>query len=145
MKNYTIKFVIASAGLVLAATSPAFASDAEDAFKRMDSDGNGKVTAVEHAAFAETMFKQSDTNYDGQLSSAECTAAQAAHGKKVKKDATSNHIRLVDSDGSGQISVAENQSYAKSSFARADKNADGVLSEDEVEDAHKAMEKELKN
>lgn len=145
MKNHSIKSIIATAGLVLAATSPAFASEAEDAFKRMDSDGNGKVTAVEHAAYAETMFKQSDTNYDGQLSAAECNAAQAAHGKKVKKGAVSTHIRLVDTDANGQISVSENETYARSTFTRADKNADGVLSEDEVEDAHKAMKKEMKD
>jgi Ca2+-binding EF-hand superfamily protein len=114
-------------------------------FKRMDSDGNGKVSAAEHAAFAETMFKQSDTNYDGQVSVAECNAAQAAHGKKIKQNAAATHVRLVDTDGSGQISAAENEAFAKSAFARADKNGDGSLSEDEVEDAHKAMEKEMKD
>ena len=41
--------------------------------------------------------------------------------------------------------MSENETHARSSFTRADKNADGVLSEDEVEAAHKAMEKEMKN
>ena len=145
MKNYSLKTVLATAGLVLFATAPVFGSEAETEFKRMDSDGNGKVTAVEHAAYAETMFKQSDTNYDGQVSVAECNAAQAAHGKKIKKNAASTHVRLVDTDGSGQISAAGNDAFAKSAFTRADKNGDGTLSEDEVEAAHKAMEKELKD
>src|SRR5688572_3197119 len=103
MKNHSLKTVFATAGLVLFATAPVFGSEAETEFKRMDSDGNGKVTAVEHAAYAETMFKQSDTNYDGQVSVAECNAAQSAHGKKIKKDAAATHVRLVDTDGSGQI------------------------------------------
>jgi len=145
MKNHSLKTVLAAAGLALCATSPVFGSEAETIFKRMDSDGDGKVTAVEHAAYAETTFKQSDTNYDGQVSVAECNAAQAAHGKKIKKNAAATHVRLVDTDGSGQISVAENETFARSAFTRADKNNDGSLSEDEVEDAHKAMEKELKD
>ena len=84
MKSHSLKLTLVSAALVLGVASPAFASEAEDLFKRMDTDGNGKVTAVEHAAFAETMFKQSDTNYDGQLSAAECTAAKPRSRKDVR-------------------------------------------------------------
>jgi Ca2+-binding EF-hand superfamily protein len=145
MKNYSIKSILATAGLVLAATSPVFGGEAKDAFKRMDTDGNGKVTAAENAAFAETMFKQADTNYDGQVSAAECDSAQASHGNKVDQKASARHLQIVDTDHSGQISASENAAFAKSEFARADKNGDGVLSEDEVEAQYKAMKKEMKD
>jgi len=145
MKTPNFKSVLLVSGLALAATSPAFASPAEDAFKRMDTDGNGKVTAVENAAFAETMFKQSDTNYDGQVSAAECDSAQAAHGNKVDPKASLRHLQIVDTDRSGQISLSENAAFAQSEFARADKNGDGVLNEDEVEAQYKAMKKAMKD
>lgn len=145
MKNHYFKSVFLVSGLALGAASPVFASPAEDAFKRMDTDGNGKVTAVENALFAEIMFKQSDTNYDGQVSAAECDSAQAAHGNKVDPKASARHLRIVDTDGSGQISASENAAFAQGEFARADKNGDGVLSEDEVEAQYKAMKKEMKD
>jgi len=144
MKNHSLKSVLLVSGLVLAGTSPVFASPAEDAFKRMDTDGNGKVTAVENAAFAETMFRQSDANYDGQVSAAECDSAQAAHGNKVSQKASARHLQIVDTDRSGQISASENAAFAQGEFDRADKNGDGVLSEDEVESQYKAMKKEMK-
>lgn len=144
MKNHSFKFLLLASGLVLAGASPVFGSDAEDAFKRMDTDGNGKVTAAENAAFAETMFKQSDTNYDGQVSAAECDSAQASHGNKVSQKASARHLQIVDTDGSGQISASENAAFAQAEFARADKNGDGALSEDEVEAQYKAMKKAMK-
>jgi len=143
MKNHSLKSLIV-AGLALAAI-PAFASEAEDMFKRMDTNGDKKVTSTEHAQFAETMFRQSDADSDGRVSAAECESAQSKHDKKVNKEATATHMRLVDTDGDGQISQSENAAYAKSAFTRADKNSDGVLNEDEVEAFHKVMKKEMKD
>lgn len=147
MKNQSFKSLVIVSGLALAAVTPAFAGDAEDTFKRMDTNADGKVTAAEHTQFAETMFKQSDADRDGKVSAAECEASQASYDKKMKidKKATAAHMRQVDTDGDGQISATENATFVKSSFARADKNGDGTLSEDEVEAAHKAMKKELKD
>jgi Ca2+-binding EF-hand superfamily protein len=147
MKNQSLKSLIVIGGLSMAAISTAFASDAEDMFKRMDVNGDKKVTSAEHAQFAETMFKQSDSDGSGKVSAAECEAAQAAHDKnmKIDKKATAAHLRLVDTDGDGQISASENSAFEKTSFARADKNNDGVLSEDEFEAAYKAMKKDLKD
>ena len=144
MKNHSLKSMLIASGLVLTATSPVFGSEAEDMFKHMDSDGDGKVTGVEHAAWAETMFRQTDSNYDGQVSIAECDSAQVARDGKADQKASAIHLRQVDSDGNGQISATENAAFAKSAFVRADKNGDNVLSEDEVEKAHKAMKKEMK-
>lgn len=144
MKNHSLKSLVVVGGLSLAAVIPAFASDAEDMFKRMDTNGDQKVTSLEHAQFAETMFTQSDADRDGKVSAAECESAQAKHDQKVDKEATVTHMRLVDTDNDGQISQAENTANAKNMFTRADKNSDGVLSEDEVEDGHDEMKKELK-
>jgi Ca2+-binding EF-hand superfamily protein len=147
MKNHSIKSIVIIGSLSLAAVSTAFASEAEDMFKRMDLNGDKKVTAAEHAQFAELSFQQSDADHDGKVSAAECEAAQATYDKKAKIDkrATEAHLRQVDADGDGQISQTENAAFAQSAFARADKNGDGSLSEGEFESAHKAMKKEMKD
>lgn len=141
-----LKSLVIAAGCSLAAASPVLAaSDAENLFKRMDTNSDGRVTSAEHAQSAETMFKQSDADRDGKVSAAECESAQATHGDKINKQATAAHMRQVDTDGDGQINANENSVFAKNAFARADKNNDGSLSEDEFEAAHKAMKKELKD
>ncbi|HEY8994687.1 MAG TPA: hypothetical protein VIM71_08505 [Lacunisphaera sp.] len=147
MKNQYLKSIIVLSGLLIVAGSTAFAGEAEDMFKRMDLNGDKKVTPAEHAQFAELSFQQSDADHDGKVSAAECEAAQVTHDKKMKVDkkATEVHLRQVDTDSDGQISAKENSAYEKTSFARADKNNDGLLTEDEFESAYKAMKKEMKD
>src|SRR5690349_16308162 len=103
MKNHTLKSLLLVGGLSVAASTAVFASEAEDMFKRMDLNGDKKVSPSEHAQFAETSFQQSDVDRDGKVSAAECEAAQAVHDKKPDKKATAAHLRIVDTDGDGQI------------------------------------------
>jgi len=145
MKNHSLRSLVAIAGISLAATTPVLASDAEDMFHRMDLNGDKKVTTTENLQFAETMFKQSDADHDGKVSAAECESASARDNKKVDKQETVTHMRLVDTDGDGQISSSENLAFAKNAFTRGDKNSDGVLTEGEFEEAHQAMKKERKD
>jgi Ca2+-binding EF-hand superfamily protein len=53
----------------------------KDKIKKMDSDGNGSLSADEHAAGAKVKFNEADANKDGALSKGELQAAYA------KKDA----------------------------------------------------------
>ena len=136
--------------LALFALPAAFAGhDGEKAFKKMDSDGDGKVTRTEHAAGAQQMFTKCDTNSDGIVTAAEMDAAMAAkddkhdkHDKKGKHHRTSaDKIREIDSNNDGQLTLAEHNAGAEKMFAKMDKNGDGVLSEDECEEGHKEMKK----
>jgi Ca2+-binding EF-hand superfamily protein len=144
MKNPSLKSILVLGSLALAANAPVFGSEAEDIFKRMDVNGDKKVTSTEHIQFAETMFNQTDADHNGFISAAECDSAQASEHKKVDQKATVTHMRIVDTDGDGQISPEENAAYAKSNFIRADRNSDGVLNEDEFEKFHHEMKEELK-
>jgi hypothetical protein len=54
--------------------------------KMIDQNGDGKLTAAEHATGTEQMFGKMDTNADGTLSKEECDAAQ----KLFKKDKTTS-------------------------------------------------------
>ena len=109
MKNHSIKSIIIVGGLSLAAVSTVFASEAEDTFKRMDLNGDKKVTSAEHAQFAELSFQQSDADHDGKVSAAECEAAQATYDKKAKidKKATEAHLRQVLLDAQWQKCEAD--------------------------------------
>ena len=53
-----------------------------DRIKKMDRDGDGKVSAAEHAAGAQAMFNEADANKDGNLSTAERAAHSAAMMKR---------------------------------------------------------------
>ena len=69
-------------GLVLSATtlaSPQWSADAR--FKAMDSNGDGRVSAVEHAASASMMFNKMDANRDGSVTATEMDAS-----RKMMKD-----------------------------------------------------------
>jgi len=46
----------------------------EEMFKMCDQNGDGQVSAAEHAAHADAMFTKMDKNKDGQLSQEECKA-----------------------------------------------------------------------
>lgn len=45
----------------------AFAGDGEDKFRKMDSNGDGRITATEHANAAQQMFMMADANKDGAV------------------------------------------------------------------------------
>ena len=53
-----------------------------DRIKKMDRNGDGRLSAAEHAAGAQAMFNEADTNKDGSLSSEE---RLAHHGAMMKR------------------------------------------------------------
>jgi Ca2+-binding EF-hand superfamily protein len=59
---------------------------AADKIKVIDTNGDGTVTAQEHAAGAKMMFDKMDTNKDGTLSKTECAEGhdKMLHGKGAK-------------------------------------------------------------
>lgn len=59
------------------ALSPAAFAQHADMFATMDSNGDGKISAEEHAAGASAMFAKMDANHDGSV-----TAEEMKAGKK---------------------------------------------------------------
>ncbi len=57
---------------------------AAEKIKMVDSDGDGVLTAAEHAKASEEMFAKMDTNKDGFLSKEEMAAGHASMMKKGK-------------------------------------------------------------
>ena len=123
----------------LALASGALAHDAATEFQSMDTNGDGKISAEEHAAGAKKMFDAMDTNHDGKVTAAEMDAAHAKRmGTKSSQPAMSSadKIKAIDSDGDGVLTAAEHAAGARSMFAAMDTDKDGFLSKSELEAGH---------
>jgi Ca2+-binding EF-hand superfamily protein len=133
--------------LALLASPAAFAGqhdDAEKMFKKMDADGDGKVTRTEHAAGAKEMFTKCDANKDGLVTAAEMDAAMDAKSDKSDKHhkGSAEKIKMMDTNGDGQLSLVEHDAGTDKMFAKMDTNSDGTLSKEECADGHKEMKKD---
>lgn len=129
----------------LGAVSTAFGGvDADAHFKKMDADGDGKISRAEHTAASKQMFAACDANHDGIVTAAEMDASMAKQGEKLAKDDknSAERIAMIDQNGDGKLSVAEHEAGTEKMFAMADKNSDGFLSKAECEEGLKAMKKD---
>lgn len=130
--------------LALGALPSAFADhQADQHFKMMDANGDGKISRAEHAAGAKKMFEQCDANHDGIVTAAEMDAALAAQGHKPGKldKSSAEKIREIDQDGDGKLTTAEHTAGTEKMFNKMDKNSDGFLSKEECDEGMKLMKK----
>lgn len=138
-----------------------FLSAANQKFSAMDTDGNGLATKEERKAFrslkreerAQKRFAKKDINSDGVISQQEDEAYRAARAEKREaKRAERRALReasgetrgerrgkrqkgdrfKIDANNDGAVDYAEHSAAAEHKFSKMDKNADGVLSQDEL-------------
>ncbi len=122
--------------------------------KTMDADGDGKVSADEHATAARKMFTMMDGNRDDKVTADEMTAAQdKMHaGKDTNKDtnkdkkkgkamSSADKIKVVDSDGDGVLTAEEHAAGSKMMFGKMDTDKDGFLTAAELDAGHARMMK----
>jgi Ca2+-binding EF-hand superfamily protein len=135
-------FPCVAAALMFALTglSPARAADSGALFAQMDADGDGRVTAQEHALGARKMFLAMDADHDGRVTAAEMTAAQPQVGNKQADGLSSaQKIKVVDKNADGALTVSEHVAASRAMFARMDKNKDGVLDKAEYATGHATL------
>jgi Ca2+-binding EF-hand superfamily protein len=110
----------------------------EGMLKRIDTSGDGRVTADEWQASSLQRFVRLDADGDGAISAEEMSVR---HGKGMDGDAAGGHrmkmghggmLDRADSDGDGQISRAEWDAAGTDMFARMDQNGDGKIAVDEL-------------
>ncbi len=108
-------------------------------FSELDKNGDGKITAAEFAAHRTDRFAATDSNGDGSLSREELTAAAMARAKSDSERRIDHMIQQRDTDGDGQISLAElpGEDRAAHFFERLDADGDGAVSKAEMEHAQK--------
>ncbi|MBX7114507.1 MAG: EF-hand domain-containing protein [Myxococcaceae bacterium] len=136
-----------AAACALAFSGVAFANDKDhDAmFKSMDTNGDEKISADEHAQNATQMFEAMDTDKDGKVTLAEMTAfhEKKMGGKKAGKSEMSSteKFKEIDTNGDGFLTATEHSDGAKLMFTRMDTDKDGYLSKAEFNDGHKKLMK----
>jgi Ca2+-binding EF-hand superfamily protein len=142
--------IVVLVGLGAMATAAARAGEAgsgrlmERLFQKMDSDGDGALSAAEGEAAAETMFDRRDANGDGVLTEAEFMAEKGggrlSSEQQQKLDALrAKRFAAMNKDGDGQVSAAEFFAAAQQRFTAADGNGDGRVTKDELRALRNAL------
>jgi len=143
-RKYLYVGLLAASGFV---ALPARADNKDDKFKMMDTDGDGKISRDEYAAGSKKMFDKMDADKNGKVTAAEMEAHhQQMTGKKAGQTemTTTEKIKMVDSNGDGELTVEEFETGAKTMFDKMDTNHDGYLTRAELEAGHKMMMKKGK-
>ena len=131
------------AGLSLLMLPLAWAGDAAKKFEKMDANGDGKVSRVEHSGAAERMFAEMDTDGDRIVTVAELKSKKTEHrGDQGRHEiSAAEKIRAVDENGDGRVTAAEHASRSDDLFDEMDANNDRMLSRQEVEAGHTMLKK----
>ena len=99
---------------------------------RYDTNKDGAVDRAEWKAGQEARFKRLDTNGDGKLTEDELFARTPAIGNSVlptdrQAQRQSTYFQLLDADKDGVVTLAEFMAQADRNFARCDINKDGRI------------------
>ena len=131
MQRRTAMTMAAAACTLMAAAAWAN-NDAGDKFKMMDANGDGMISASEHAAGVTKMFSEMDANGDGNVTAAEMDAKHdrkmaAKSSNMTSNDAAMDHdmhdmksadkIAKMDTNGDGVLSASEHASGAQAMFS----------------------------
>lgn len=135
MKKSTLSLLLVAGSML--ATPLAFAGGG----KTMDADGDGVVSAAEHATGAKAKFTKMDANADGSVTAAEMDAAHVAMGKAKKEGdlSSAEKIKAIDTNGDGNLSAEEHSAGSRSMFEKMDTDKNGSLSQAENDAGHKEL------
>lgn len=131
--------VLGGCGAVSAQTTAMKTDPVAHEMKAMDSNGDGRISAQEHAAGVGRMFETMDADKDGRVTASEM---QAAHGKVTGGKAAAGEmsaaekIKTIDTNGDGVLTAAEHEAGARRMFEHMDADKDGFLTKDELAAGH---------
>lgn len=96
--------------------------------KKMDSDGDGKISSAEFQAAAAARFAAIDTQGSGRISAEQIANSKSARQRDLKF--AEHEVKRIGSDGT--ISRDQYLAAAQARFAKLDRNGDGFISADEM-------------
>jgi Ca2+-binding EF-hand superfamily protein len=146
-------------GFALATGAYAGGGSGQAEVKMMDTDGDGSISATEHAAGTKKMFGKMDADGDGivtakEMDSAHKDMATAHKGSTAESDtadasrlgksdkpqkSAAAKIKTIDTDGDGAITAAEHAAGSKKMFEKMDKDQNGRLTAAEIQAGHDRM------
>jgi Ca2+-binding EF-hand superfamily protein len=148
MRRRWVLVVLAGLAALVAATARAGETGSgrlmERLLQRLDTDGDGALSAAEGEAAAETMFERRDADGDGVLREAEFMAERGSGWlsaeQRQKLDALrARRFAAMDKDGDGRVTAAEYFAAAQQRFTAADGNGDGRVTKDELRSLRDAL------
>ena len=124
---------IVLATIIVTSAGVAYAQPVQGRFARLDANNDGKITKEESVAAREKVFERLDRNGDGFVDEEEIGRARQAIADRaaMMEGRLSTRWQKMDADRDGKVSVAEFQER-QTVFEVADRNGDGVLTEDEM-------------
>jgi Ca2+-binding EF-hand superfamily protein len=128
--------------LACATAITSLAAGDDSMFKSMDANGDGRISAAEHAASAKKMFGTMDINKDGKVTASEMDAShERITGKKAAPGelGSMEKIRVIDANGDGQLSEEEHAAGSQKMFDAMDTDKDGFLTAAEMSAGHAKM------
>jgi Ca2+-binding EF-hand superfamily protein len=102
--------------------------------KKMDANGDGRISLDEYVAAAQLRFKGIDTQNKGAITAEDIAAAPAT----LQRDQNIAGFIVKHMDGDGKLFISEDDFVAKAKqrFARMDTRGDGKLTPDELTAPH---------
>jgi len=115
--------------LAQTATPPTHPTAFEYMLKKMDTNGDGRISLDEYLAAATATFKSIDAQHKGSVNAADIASSPEAIQRIDHR--AQGLVKHLDSAGNGYVTQDEFVAAAQKRFARLDKNGDGKLTPDE--------------
>lgn len=142
-------------GLCLLAGAASAGHSGGKLFDKLDADGDGFITRAEESAMAERRFKKRDADGDGILSAEELKTRhqckkrrwwgggkRSCHRCHKKHHWRAGLIEKMDTDGDGNVSMAEFSANSAEMFQKADTDGDERVTREEMRAAYKRHRQE---
>ena len=117
-------------GLTVATSAAAAGTESAEAeILAMDKNGDGRLSATEHAAGSRSMFEAMDA----------FAAKRTVHEREEDRMSSTEKIKVIDTNGDGVLSADEHRDGSARMFTTMDTNRDGSLDKAELATGHANM------